>query len=185
VEGYPFTWFKSLGTPRAVEERLDRTLATSMWFTLFPNVVLENLVAPASNHYPIVLNGNPVQRPHLHKRTFGYKNDWQLEPGFKDFVTDSWQHRSEIALLTKLSSCAEDMAGWSHCHKLKHDIDVSRHQLNNIDLNSSGEGKSQMIELRRKMNRLLAQDDAYWRQRAKAHWYRDCDRNTFPCLRYS
>jgi len=23
VEGYPFTWFKSLGTPRAIEERLD------------------------------------------------------------------------------------------------------------------------------------------------------------------
>lgn len=25
VEGYPFTWFKSLGTPRAVEERLDNS----------------------------------------------------------------------------------------------------------------------------------------------------------------
>jgi exonuclease III len=27
LEGYPFTWFKSLGTYRAVEERLDRALA--------------------------------------------------------------------------------------------------------------------------------------------------------------
>ena len=28
------------------------------------------------------------------------------------------------------------------------------------------------------MNRLLLQDDAYWRQRAKTHWYKDGDRNT-------
>jgi hypothetical protein len=62
VEGYPFTWFKSLGTPRAVEERLNRALATSAWFDFFPNAVLENLVASSSDHYPIVLNCNPVVR---------------------------------------------------------------------------------------------------------------------------
>ena len=28
------------------------------------------------------------------------------------------------------------------------------------------------------MQHLLAHDDAYWRQRAKTHWYRDGDRNT-------
>jgi len=28
------------------------------------------------------------------------------------------------------------------------------------------------------MQRLLSQDDAYWRQRAKTHWYKDGDRNT-------
>lgn len=48
VEGYPFTWFKSLGTPRAVEERLDRALATAAWFDFFPNSSLVNMAAPAS-----------------------------------------------------------------------------------------------------------------------------------------
>ena len=28
------------------------------------------------------------------------------------------------------------------------------------------------------MQRLLSQDDAYWCQRAKSHWYKDGDRNT-------
>ena len=28
------------------------------------------------------------------------------------------------------------------------------------------------------MQRLLVQDDAYWKQRAKTHWYKDGDRNT-------
>ncbi|KEH36675.1 endonuclease/exonuclease/phosphatase family protein [Medicago truncatula] len=56
MDGYPFTWFKSLGTPRAVEERLDRALANVAWFQNFPNASLDNLVAPASDHYPIMLN---------------------------------------------------------------------------------------------------------------------------------
>jgi hypothetical protein len=28
------------------------------------------------------------------------------------------------------------------------------------------------------MQRLLAQDDAYWKQRAKTHWYKYGDKNT-------
>jgi len=35
-----------------------------------------------------------------------------------------------------------------------------------------------MFELRKRMQRLLSQGDAYWRQRAKTHWYKDGDRNT-------
>jgi len=35
-----------------------------------------------------------------------------------------------------------------------------------------------MFELRKRMQRLLSQDDAYWRQRVKTHWFKDGDRNT-------
>ena len=40
IEGYLFTWFKSLGTPRAIKERLDRALANNVWFDFFqlPNL---------------------------------------------------------------------------------------------------------------------------------------------------
>lgn len=72
------------------------------------------------------------------------------------------------------------MTGWSkgHCRSFKKDIEDCRRQLHNIRLISSGEGQAELVELCRKMSRLLAQDDAYWRQRAKTHWYRDGDRNT-------
>ncbi|GAU47653.1 hypothetical protein TSUD_27780 [Trifolium subterraneum] len=55
MEGYPFTWFKSLGTIRAVEEKLDRALATEHWLTMFPNVIIKNMPVPGSDHYPIML----------------------------------------------------------------------------------------------------------------------------------
>jgi len=71
-DGYPFTWFKSLGTPHAVEERLDRVLANNLWFNMFPNASVENLVAPTSDHYPILLQCFPKPRPTHLKRHFRY-----------------------------------------------------------------------------------------------------------------
>lgn len=35
--GYPYTWFKSLGTLREVEERLDVALMNDGWYSMFPN----------------------------------------------------------------------------------------------------------------------------------------------------
>jgi len=47
VDDYPFACFKSLGTPHAVEERLDRALENNALFNIFPDARLKNFVAPA------------------------------------------------------------------------------------------------------------------------------------------
>jgi endonuclease/exonuclease/phosphatase family metal-dependent hydrolase len=54
IKGYSFTWFKSLGMIRAVEEKLDHALATETWHNYCPHVILKNLSAFASDHYPII-----------------------------------------------------------------------------------------------------------------------------------
>jgi len=151
---------RGLGNPSAVPD-LKYLVRHDVLF------LSENLVSPASDHYAIVLSRNPVPRSQFHKRDFRYENAWQLEPGFKDVVTDSWDQRVDCSLIPRLNACAEDMTGWSrdHCRKLKIDIDIEecRRQLHNIRLNTSGEGQVQMVEIRKRMIRLLAQDDAYWR----------------------
>ncbi|GAU38028.1 hypothetical protein TSUD_395880 [Trifolium subterraneum] len=38
IEGHPFTWIKSRGTPYVIEERLDRTMASTSWLQLFPQL---------------------------------------------------------------------------------------------------------------------------------------------------
>ncbi|PNX96248.1 endonuclease/exonuclease/phosphatase family protein, partial [Trifolium pratense] len=86
MEGYPFTWFKSLGTPRAVEEKLDRALANGSWFQMFPYAKVENLVAPASDHYPILLDRDPAVRSCRPQRKFKFENAWCLESGLDDVV---------------------------------------------------------------------------------------------------
>jgi hypothetical protein len=124
-----------------VEERLDRALANNLWFNLFMNATIETLVAPASNHYPILLKCSPTPLPQHHTRHFRYESAWQLEPDFKELVTNSWKVYSSHTLIPKLSSCVEDMSVWrkTHCHQLKIDIEDCRRQLHNTWLVSSSE----------------------------------------------
>ena len=180
VEGYAFTWFKSLGTPRAVEERLDRALANSNWFNLFPNATLENLAAPASDHYPILLTRVPQIRTLPSARRFRFENSWKLEPGFDDVVKKSWYSFNEHSVVEKLDRCAADISAWSreNCNRVKKDIVECRKQLVTLRSTYTGANQDQLVLLRKKMNQLLEQDDAYWRQRAKKFWYKDGDRNT-------
>jgi hypothetical protein len=140
VTGYPYTWFKFLGTPRAVEERLDRALANNDWFALFPNAKLENLVAPVSDHYPIFLECSPVDRRHSHQRHFHFENAWKLEPGFNDFFTDRWTSSGNGSVITRLDQCANDLSDWSRTHfnKSRKAILECRHQLASICNNFTG-----------------------------------------------
>ena len=46
MEGYNFTWFKSLGTDRAMEEKHDKDLANDSWFNLFQRPTLNASLLP-------------------------------------------------------------------------------------------------------------------------------------------
>ncbi|KEH43724.1 endonuclease/exonuclease/phosphatase family protein [Medicago truncatula] len=133
IEGYPFTWFKSLGTPRAVEERLDRALATTAWFDFFflPNSSLVNLAAPASDHYPILLDCVPTARATRTRRSFKFENAWKLEPCFNDVVKESWSAYKTDPILERLHRCGEDMFHWSRANggRFRKDLEDCRKQL--------------------------------------------------------
>lgn len=62
LDGYQFSWFKSLGMPNAKEERLDRALVTSPQQSLFLLARLQNLVASISDHTPLLLTLNPSEQ---------------------------------------------------------------------------------------------------------------------------
>ncbi|PNX90114.1 endonuclease/exonuclease/phosphatase family protein, partial [Trifolium pratense] len=180
MDGYPFTWFKSLGTPRAVEERLDRALANEAWFQLFPNAKLENLVAPASDHYPILLDRDPIIRSCRARRKFKFENAWCIETELDDVVHRSWLSTLERPIMPRLEVCAEDLSQWSknHCHNLKKEIEDCRKKLQHARDQGSVSNANYVNALRKRMTHLLVQDDLFWRQRAKNHWYRDGDLNT-------
>lgn len=92
---------------------LHRALANSMWFNLLTEEKLENLVAPWSDHYPILLDRNPIVRHSFSRRNFHFENAWKLELRFDDMVKESWNMYTNQLVLPKLSWCAEDMYTWS------------------------------------------------------------------------
>jgi len=124
VEGSAFTWFKSLSTAHAVEERLDRALANNAWFNLFSNALLENLVAPASDHYSILLHRCHAPRAPIQNRKLRYENVWQMELRFKTMVAYSWHMPLTPSIIPKLTICTKDISARRkhHGNKLKFDI---------------------------------------------------------------
>jgi hypothetical protein len=75
-EGYPFTWFKSLGTERAVEEKLDRAMANNSWCNLFQNASVMCLTSTASDHYPLLLECDPKPVLYNSLKQFKFENAW-------------------------------------------------------------------------------------------------------------
>lgn len=84
--GHQFTWERGCGGDNMVEERLDRALVSAQWLALFPNARLNTLVAPISDHEPILLE-TEVQTPALRYKPFRFENKWFCEPDIWDVVT--------------------------------------------------------------------------------------------------
>jgi len=147
---------------------------------MFPNAKLENLVAPSSAHFPILLDKTLVARSHRIKRSFKFENAWRIDDGLNDVVRDSWLGSAGSNIINRLSECAEDLTHWSktHCNKLQIDIQNCLKQLSRNRSVNGFQDEVQFDNLRQKLNHLLVQEGMYWRQRAKTNWYRDGDLNT-------
>lgn len=131
MEGYNFTWFKSLGTSRAVEEKLDRALATDSWLAMFPNASLECLTATSSDHYPLKLSCVANRQLSAQGTQFRFENSWLLESEFKPFVQQCWNSCANKTITSKLNLCASEMLNWDKQHgkQTRNEIESVRRKL--------------------------------------------------------
>lgn len=111
MEGYSFTWFKSLGMEREIEEKLDRATENNNWCVLFPNTKVKSLTVTTSYHYSILLCCDTNSSPPMARKGFRFENAWLMGPGFRDFVCDQWYHSDSEhdSIIDKLESCGENM----------------------------------------------------------------------------
>lgn len=163
----------------SVEERLDRALFCPRWRILFPDARLHNLVASVSDHSPILLDTVGTSLP-PRRRCFRFENAWLLEDEVDDVVTRGWIGSSEGDLGTKIRHCGGDLEVWGRnlCRRATFEVNQWRSRLEILRHNVDPVSLQQCRDLRAKINRKLVQDEAYWRQRAKAHWLKEGDSNT-------
>ena len=127
---------------------------------MYPNASLENLVAPVSDHYPILLNRTPNVHPIRAPKNFRFENAWRIGPSLGDVVHSYWQQSNEGDIVYKLEMCADELKHWSksHCNKLKVNIEECRRDL--VRLRGSSdiifyEGlQRRMISVKKELNRL-------------------------------
>ncbi|XP_057794267.1 uncharacterized protein LOC131010650 [Salvia miltiorrhiza] len=177
--GYQFTWARGLGTAHAVEERLDRCMATASWRGLFPDAALSTYVVPMSDHTPIILNmeGFPTTTS---RRKFRFENKWCLEPDLPGVVKNCWTNLHGITIVEKLLAVSDSIATWAQ--NLHRDERGKKKKLQHIISSLQGRGDPYAINsingARTELASLLLREEAHWQQRAKQHWLKGGDTNT-------
>ncbi|KAK2373901.1 hypothetical protein QL285_074903 [Trifolium repens] len=111
IEGHPFTWIKSQGTPHVIEERLDRAMASTSWLQLFPHVRLSNLLASHSDHSPILLQCKPIIRTRI-THSFRFENSWLKEPDLEEVVIEGWGGSQNLEVVDRVARCANKLQRW-------------------------------------------------------------------------
>lgn len=110
-EGHQFTWEKSRGMARWVEEKLDRILVTDDWIELFGEAKASSVEAACSDHLPLVLWPVPSIRFAACKR-FCFENVWLKEEQCRDIIVHSWNTNGNLDIMSKITICSNNVGVW-------------------------------------------------------------------------
>lgn len=85
LQGYQFTWSKSVGIGNFVEELLDSAMANSSWWSMFRDVSLHNLVARITDQSPLLVQCTTIPNE-VYRNHFKFENSWLQELDLSDVV---------------------------------------------------------------------------------------------------
>ena len=88
--GPKFTWIYQRADGTQIRERLDRALATSEWFDLFPAAKLHHQSTSASDHSMLLLRMVAGSKRKKVKRSFKFESMWLKDSSYKEVVRSAW-----------------------------------------------------------------------------------------------
>ncbi|CAM8920557.1 unnamed protein product [Rhodiola kirilowii] len=179
--GARFTYSNKRRGADEVKARLDRVVANDEWRSNFPKAAVKHVFANSSDHAPVVLyvEGWNMMRGCSFRR---FEPMWLRHMDFKENVRASWVNQSgDRGLKEKLEMCMNHLYQWNDLMfgKLKDKIRKIKGEIQHIRAGARYEESIRKeAELSEELDEWLEREELYWRQRSRAEWLKNGDRNT-------
>lgn len=186
--GNYFTWSNKRFTNGYLETRIDRVLASVSFMDLWDSVSYHVGIRNCSDHSPLVLRCSTGHV--LLPRPFRFQNMWLHHDTFEATVKASWSLQLNAsgafaAVMGKLKRLKARLRVWNvnvfgilHTRKLEAQARIESVQADLSSLGSSDLLHSRELAALSSYNDILDQEATFLRQKSRAAWLRDGDRNT-------
>ncbi|KAL0438584.1 UNVERIFIED_CONTAM: hypothetical protein Slati_2341400 [Sesamum latifolium] len=175
-EGGPFTWCNRHPDPDTIYERLDRAYADPAWRNRFSDSIVHHIPVTSSDHSAILIDTeNARQQPRPKHRPFRFEAEWASSEDCEQEVKEGWNEGTNNflpSLFAKLSSCAARLKVWNiekGSLSLKRQIKQCEKKLTWLRKQPiTTTSKLEESKIRADIERLLAKDEVYWKQRGRS-----------------
>ncbi|KAL0355322.1 UNVERIFIED_CONTAM: putative mitochondrial protein [Sesamum radiatum] len=181
-----FTWCNRRESPQTISERLDRACCNDEWSSLFPKADVTHIHEACSDHAAVFLStdGDSTLGAKPKRSRFRFEAAWVRSEDCKTVIEKAW--KSEIGsnptkgLMHKIRSCRLDLLQWNRSSfgHISGRIKELNEQLN-LDTNKeiTDTVRRRHDRLRTELEELLERVETMWKQRGKALWLKEGDRN--------
>lgn len=181
-QGHEFTW-TGIRDGEVIRERLECALVNYKWMQAFPRCQGFNLDAVGSDHSPIVLWTEFVDKKGTIK--FKFEANWVKEVECADVVKLGWNVKCEgsywFILARKLKNCWKMLIDWCVNNKRGNKKKI-KDLLKDICVLQQGimtlVELEQCRDLKIQVGKALELKEIFWHQRARVNWINAGDKNT-------
>lgn len=187
-KGDDFTWCDRHFSTQPIWERLDRFLINIDMRHMVGDIEVSHLDFLASDHRPIIadwcMNNMGECSFRRKKKIIRFEESLTLSDECRDIISKVWTESvgsDEIVFHNKIFACLVQLAKWKKTQIggcIRGVISRKEKELIAITDNKIGNWREEMMKAERDLEKLLEEDEIYWKQRAREDWLHWGDRNT-------
>lgn len=185
--GYKYTWSNKRLDGGFVEARLDRFVANDPWKIQYPEAAVSHLTASESDHLPILLSfQRKAVRSPSNFINFRFEAMWTRHEDCIGIIEGAWKkdhsvEEGESLCEKKLNSCKHDLRewNWNVFGHVQREIRQKTKALKEVQESENNANiQARLRCLKDELNELLTREELMWKQRSRALWLAEGDKNT-------